>query len=93
MVGAAERVLSPVVNFCDALDRNREMPVIPAAREVYCRDGDGQTWDLAIRVPERFDPTSYEWGSRPAMAVFWPGVSLLWPVCERGRLSAVMPPG
>ena len=23
---------------------------------------------------------------------FWPRASLLWPVCERGRLSAVMPP-
>ena len=88
-----QRVLAIVVNFWDALDCKRGMPVIPAAREVYYRDGDGQTWDLAIRVPERFDPTSYEWGSRPAMAGFWPGASLLQPVCERGRLSAVMPRG
>ena len=93
VVGAAQRWLAIVVNFWDALDRKREMPVIPAAREVYYRDGDGQTWDLAIRVLERFDPTSYEWGSWPSMAGFWPGASLLWPVCERGRLSAIMPPG
>ena len=93
VVGAAQRWLAIVVNFWDALDRKREMPVIPAAREVYYRDGDGQTWDLAIRVLERFDPTSYEWGSWPSMAGFWPGASLLWAVCERGRLSAVMPPG
>ena len=93
VVGAAQRLLATMINFWDALDRKREMPVIPAAREVYYRDGDGQTWDLAIRVPMRFDPTSYEWGSRPAMAGSWPGASLLWPVCERGRLSAVLPPG
>ena len=93
MVGAAQRMLALVVNFWDALDRKREMPIIPAAREVHYRDGDGQTWDLAIRVPERFDPTAYEWGAGPAMAGFWPGASLLWPVCKRGRLSAVMPPG
>ena len=61
--------------------------------EVYFRDDDGKTWYLAIRVPKRFDPASYEWGTRPAMAGFWPGASPLWPVCERGRLSAVMPPG
>ena len=86
-------MLALVVNFWDALDRKREMPIMPAAREVYSRDGDGQTWDVAIWVPKRFDPASYEWGSRPAMAGFWPGASLLWPVCERGQLSAVMPPG
>ena len=93
VVGAAQRVLATVINFWDALDRKREMPIVPAAREVYYRDGDGRTWDLAIRVPARFDPASYEWGSRPAMAGLWPGASLLWPVCERGRLSAVLPPG
>ena len=27
------------------------------------------------------------------MAGLWPGASLLWPVCERGRLSAILPPG
>ena len=93
MVGAAQRLLATIINFWDALDRKREMPIIPAAREVYYRDGDGHTWDLAVRVPARFDPTSYEWGSRPAMAGLWPGASLLWPVCTRGRLSAVLPPG
>ena len=66
------------------------MPVIPAAREVYYRDGDGQAWDLAIRVPKRYDPASPEWGSRSAMAGSWPGASLLWPICERGQLSTVM---
>ena len=93
VVGAAQRVLAIVVNYWDALDRKRKMPIIPAAREVYYRDGDGQTWDLAIQVPKRFDPASYEWGSRLAMAGFWPGASLLWPICNRGQLSAVMPPG
>ena len=63
------------------------MPIIPAAWEVYYRDGDGPPWDLAMRVPKRFDAASYEWGARPAMAGFWPRASLLWPVCERGRLS------
>ena len=53
----------------------------------------GQTWDLSVRVPERFDPTAYKWGARPAMAGAWPGASLWWPVCERCRLSAIMPPG
>ena len=93
VVGAAQRVLAIVVNYWDALDRKREKPIISAAREVYYRDGDGQTWDLAIRVPKRFDPASYELGSRPAMAGFLPGASLLWPICERGQLSAVMPQG
>ena len=67
-MGAAQRVLAIVINYWNALDRNREMPIIPAVREVYYRDGDGQTWDLAIRVPKRFDPASYEWGSGPTMA-------------------------
>ena len=91
-MGAAQQLLSIVVNFWDALDRKREMPIIPAAGEVYFQDDDGKTWDLAIRVPKRFDPASYEWRTRRAMAGFWPMASLLWPVCERGRLSAVMPP-
>ena len=82
-----------MINFWDALDRKREMPIIPAAREVHYRDTWGQTWDRSVRVPERFDPTAYEWGARPAMAGAWPGASLLWPVCERCRLSAIMPPG
>ena len=69
------------------------MPIIPAAREVYYRGGDGQTCDVAIRVLERFDATTYEWGSRLAMAGSWTGESLLWPVSERGLLSAVLPPG
>ena len=86
-------MLAAVVNFWDALDRNREMPIVPAAREVYYRDDDGHTWDLAIRVPARFHPTSHVWGSRPAMGGLWPGASLLWPVCERGQLSAILPPG
>ena len=30
-VGAAQRVLATVVNFWDALDRKREMPIVPAA--------------------------------------------------------------
>ena len=93
VVGAAQRMLALVVNFWDALDRKCEMPIIPAARQVHYRDDDRQTWDLAIRVPGRFDPTAYEWGAGLAMAKFWPGASLLWPVCERGRLSAIMPPG
>ena len=93
VVGAAQWVLALVVNFWDALDRKREMPIVLAAREVYYRDDDGHAWDLPIRVPKRFDPSCYEWGSRPAMAGFWHGASLLWPVCERGHLSAVMPPG
>ena len=92
VVGAAPRLLSIVVNFWDALDRKREMPIIPAAREVYYRDAHRQTWDLATRVPDSFDPTAYEWGARPAMAGFWPGASLPLPVCERGQLTAVMPP-
>ena len=93
VVGAAQRVLATVVNFWDALDRKREMPIVPAAREAYYRDDDGHTWDLAVRVPARFDPASHTWGSRPAMAGLWPGAGLLWPVCERGRLSAILPPG
>ena len=93
VVGAAQRMLALVINFWDALDRKREMPIIPAAREVHYRDAHGQTWDLAIWVPYQFDPTAREWGARPPMAGFWPGASLLWPVCERGRLSAIMPPG
>ena len=92
-MGAAQRLLALVVNFWDALDRKREMPIISAAREVHYQDAWGQTWDLPVRVPERFDPTAYEWGARLAMAGFWPGASLPWPVCERGQLSAVMPPG
>ena len=93
VVGAAQRVLALVVNFWDALDRKREMPIIPAARKVYYRDVHGQTWDLATWVPVSRDPVAYEWGARPAMAGFWPGASLLGPVCERGHLTAVMPPG
>ena len=93
VVGAAQRLLAIIVNFWDALDRKREMPIILAAREVHYRDAWGQTWDLLVRVPERFDPTAYEWGAQPAMAGNWPGASLLWPVCERGQLSAIMPPG
>ena len=93
VVGAAQRLLATIINFCDALDRKREMPIIPAAREVHYRDTWGQTWDLSVRVPERFDPTAYESGARPAMAGVWPGASLLWPVCERCELSAIMPPG
>ena len=93
VLGAAHRVVAIVVNYWDSLDRKREMPIIPAAKEVDYRDDDGHTWDLAIRVPRRFDPSSYEWGCQPAMASFWPGASLLWPVCERGQLSAVYPWG
>ena len=93
VVGAAQRLLATFVNLWDALDRKRERPIIPAAREVYYREGDGHTWDLAVRVSARFDPTSHLWGSRRAMAGLWPGASLLWPVCERGRVSTVLPPG
>ena len=35
VVGAAQRLLATVINFWDALDRKREMPIIPAAREVH----------------------------------------------------------
>ena len=63
MVGAAQRMLALVANFWAALDRKREMPIIPAAREVHYRDDDGKTWDVAIRVLKRFDPTAYEWGA------------------------------
>ena len=45
----------------------------------------------SVRVPARFDPASHTWGSRPAMPGLWPVASLLWPVCERGRLSAILP--
>ena len=93
VVGAAQHLLALVVNFWDALYGKREMPIIPAAREVYYRDAHGQTWDLATRVPVSCNPAAYEWGARPAMAGFWPRASLLWPVCERGQLTAVMPPG
>ena len=72
VVGAAQRVLATVVNFWDTLDRKREMPIVPAAREVYYRDEDGHTWDLAARVPARFDLTSHVWGSRPAMILIIP---------------------
>ena len=90
-MGAAQRVLATVVNFSDALDRKREMPVVPAAREVYYRDDDKRTWDPAICVPAGFHPASNPWGSRPAMAGLWPEASLLLPVCKCGRLSAVLP--
>ena len=93
MLGAAHRVLAIVVNYWDALDRKREMPVIPAAKEVYYRDAHGQTWDLATRVPDSCDPIAYEWGAPPGMATVWPGASLLWPIYEHGQLNAVMPPG
>ena len=93
VVGAAQRLSALMVNFWDALDRKREMPIIPAAKEVYYRDDDRHMWDVAILVPKCFDSTSYDWGSRQAMAGCWPGASLLWSVCERGQLSAVMPPG
>ena len=69
-----------------------DLPAV-SAREVHYRDAHGQTWDLVIRVPDHLDPPAYEWGARPAMAGLWPGASLLWPVCERGRLTAVMSPG
>ena len=65
---SAQRLLALVVNFWDALDRKREMPIIPAAREVHYRDDGGKTWDLSNLVPKRFDPTAYEWGARPTMA-------------------------
>ena len=87
------RGLVAVINFWDDLDGKREMPIVPAAREVYYRDEDGQRWDLATWVPARFDPTSHVWGSRPAMVGLWPGASLLWPACEVGQLSAILPPG
>ena len=93
VVGVAQRLLATVINFCDALDGKREMSIILEAREVVYRDTWGQTWGLSVRLPERFDPTAYEWGARPAMAGASLGASLLWPVCERCRLSAVMPPG
>ena len=67
VVGAAQRVLALVINLWDALDRKREMPIIPAA-EVHFSEG--QTWDLAVRVPPRFDPTAYVWSARPAVASF-----------------------
>ena len=88
--GAAQRVLATVVNFWNALDGERQMPTVPAAREAYYRDEHGHRWDLATRVPARFDQTSHVWRSRPAMAQLWPGASLLSPVCERERLSAVL---
>ena len=47
MAGAAQRVLAIVVNYWDASDRKRKMPVIRAAKEVYYRDGYGQLWDVA----------------------------------------------
>ena len=84
-------LLVGVINFWDAVDRKREMPIIPAAPEVHYRDSEGQMWDLAVRIPPRFDP--YEWGARLAIAGSWPGVSLVWPVCERWWLSAIMPQG
>ena len=43
LVGAAQRLLALVVLFLDALDRKREMPIIPAAREVHYQDVWGQT--------------------------------------------------
>ena len=93
VVGAAQRVLAAVINVWDGLDRKQEMPIVPAAREVYYQDGDGRTWDLAIWVPASFDLTSYAWGMRLAIAGVWPAAGLLWSLCERGRLSARLPPG
>ena len=86
-------MLTLVINFWDALERKHEMPVIPAAPKVHYRDSEGQTWELAFRVQPRFDLAAYESGASPARASIWPGASLLWPVCERGLLTAAMPPG
>ena len=96
VVGAAQSVLALVVTFWDAMDHKREMPILPAAREVYYRDGDGQTWDLAIRVPKRFDPASYEWGSRLACCGPFASAGTSLPSCLRGSshpLTGAAPSG
>ena len=74
VVGAAQRLLATIINVWDALDRKREMPIIPAAREVYYRDGDGHTSNLAVRVPEDL--------TRPPMSG---GVARRWPDPGQGR--------
>ena len=51
----------------------------------HYRDAWGQTWDLAVRVPERFDPTAYEWGARPSMAGFGPGRACCGPSASVGN--------
>ena len=56
-MGAAQCMLALIVNFWDALDRKREMPIIPTAPEVHYRDSEGQVWDLAIWVaPQSVGP-------------------------------------
>ena len=82
-----------VVNFWDAFDHKREMPIVPATPEVYFRDREGHVWDLASELPTRFDPTGYEWDARLVITSLWPEVHLLWPVCERGCLLAILPKG
>ena len=41
VVGAAQRALALVVNYWDALDRKREMPITLAPPEVHYRDSEG----------------------------------------------------
>ena len=84
VAGAAQRVLALVINLWGALDRKREMPIVPATPQVYFRDQEGQVWALSSELPSRFNPTAYEWDTRPAITG---KARLLWPVCE--RLGAV----
>ena len=88
VVGGAKRVLATVIKCWNALDRKQDMSGSkhPGMITIRTAAGANGTWRY-------FDPASDDWGSRPAMAGLWPEASRLWPVCERGWLSAVLPPG
>ena len=62
VAGAAQRVVTLVMNSRDTLDHNWVMPVMPATPEVYFRGPEGRSWDLSIRLPTARGPrpTAYE---------------------------------
>ena len=40
-----------LVNFWDALERKRDMPIVPATPEVFFQDLEGRVWDQSTPLP------------------------------------------
>ena len=82
-----------VVTFEDAPDRSRAMPLVPTAVHVYYKLQKGKTWDLSPYLLEDYSPAAYQSGVRQIALAKRLAAGLLWPVCQRGERTTLLPQG
>ena len=93
VVGAAQHMVSLGVNFWDVVQRKWDMPIMVVTPEVLFRDLEVQVWDVSARLPLCFEPKACDRDARLAISSHRLAARLLWPVCESGQLTALLPKG